>query len=68
MGAHVFISYSHRDDEYVERLKRHLVEAGLSVWTDSGIDYGGQWPGPHLSCVRAGSTYGVQHQAHPVQR
>jgi len=42
--GHVFISYSRRDGEYVGRLERHLIEAGLSVWTDSGIDYGSQWP------------------------
>jgi hypothetical protein len=43
MVAHVFISYSHGDREYVERLKKHLVDAGLSVWTDTGIDYGSRW-------------------------
>jgi TIR domain len=41
--GHVFISYSHLDGEYVGPLERHLVEAGLRVWTDRGIDYGDQW-------------------------
>jgi hypothetical protein len=44
MGGHVFISYSHADGNYVERLKRHLEHAGLTVWTDGGIDYGSRWP------------------------
>jgi hypothetical protein len=35
---------AHGDGEYVERLKRHLEKAGLTVWTDSGINYGGRWP------------------------
>ena len=44
VGGYVFISYSHGDLEYIEQLKRHLIEAGLTAWTDSGIDYGSQWP------------------------
>jgi hypothetical protein len=44
IGTHGFISYSHGDGQYVERLKRQLVEAGLTVWTDGGIGYGSQWP------------------------
>jgi outer membrane protein assembly factor BamB len=43
VAGYVFISYSHDDGEYVDRLKRHLADAGLIVWTDRGIDYGSQW-------------------------
>jgi hypothetical protein len=39
----VFVSYSHLDGAYVERLEQHLVEAGLKVWTDRGIEYGSRW-------------------------
>jgi hypothetical protein len=43
VSGHAFISYSHLDAEYVGRLKIHLAAAGLTVWTDEGIDYGAQW-------------------------
>ncbi len=42
-GRHIFLSYSHADAAYVNRLKAHLTVHGLEVWTDEGIDYGAQW-------------------------
>jgi len=44
----VFISYSHQDKEWLERLKVHLkplVRSGLEVWDDTRIQAGGDWRG-----------------------
>ena len=35
----VFISYSHKDTEYVHRLQEDLVKQGFSFWMDDRIDY-----------------------------
>jgi hypothetical protein len=40
MGA-VFISYSHKDGEFVERLRQAMSSVGLSIW----IDHEGLLPG-----------------------
>ncbi len=42
--AHIFISYSHKDNEYTHGLARALEQKGFSVWIDDRIDYGSQWP------------------------
>src|SRR3954468_19310103 len=42
----VFISYSHKDQEWLERLKRHLkplVREGLECWDDTHIRPGDDW-------------------------
>ncbi len=43
----IFISYSHKDEVWKDRLKSHLVvleKAGrISVWDDRKIDPGGEW-------------------------
>ncbi len=43
----VFISYSHEDEAWKDRLKSHLLmleKAGrVSVWDDREIDPGGEW-------------------------
>ena len=42
----VFISYSHVDQEWLERLKRHLkplVREGLDCWDDTHIRPGDDW-------------------------
>ena len=42
--GHIFISYSHKDAEYVYRLQEELVKQGFSVWMDDRIDYDAPWP------------------------
>ena len=42
--GHIFISYSHKDKEYVHRLQEELLKQGFSVWMDDRIDYGTPWP------------------------
>ncbi|UOY00123.1 toll/interleukin-1 receptor domain-containing protein [Blastococcus sp. PRF04-17] len=41
--THVFISYSRRDKEYVNRLAQFLKQAEISVFYDSEIGYSAQW-------------------------
>ena len=42
--GHIFISYSHKDSKYVEKLEKKLIEEGFTVWIDHRIDYGTRWP------------------------
>ncbi len=37
---HVFLSYSHKDGEVMQRVRDSLRTAGLGVWTDEGIEPG----------------------------
>ena len=42
----VFVSYSHADKEYLERLRTHLAlleRRNIKVWTDQDIEPGMQW-------------------------
>jgi hypothetical protein len=48
VAGHVFVSYSHADDDYVRRLVARLQAEGFDVWSDEGIDVGSQW----ISVVR----------------
>ena len=32
--SHIFISYSHKDSKYVEKLEKKLIEEGFNVWID----------------------------------
>jgi hypothetical protein len=42
--VNVFISYSHRDNDYVHKLQKALQGEGFDVWIDDRIDYGTEWP------------------------
>ena len=41
--GHIFISYSHKDTAYVEKLEAKLIREGFDVWVDHRIDYGSRW-------------------------
>ncbi len=41
--GHIFISYSHKDTAYVEKLEKKLIAQGFDVWVDHRIDYGSRW-------------------------
>lgn len=41
--AHLFISYSRRDIEYVRKVVESLLERGFDVWFDAQIEYGDNW-------------------------
>jgi formylglycine-generating enzyme required for sulfatase activity len=41
--SHIFISYSHKDKEYVHKLHEALKNEGFDVWIDDRIDYGDKW-------------------------
>jgi hypothetical protein len=38
--AHIFISYNRDDTRIMRRIKKTLLEAGLEIWTDEGIEIG----------------------------
>lgn len=40
----VFISYSHKDKNFVHKLTSELIRRGFSVWVDDRIDIGSRWP------------------------
>ena len=40
----IFISYSHKDTEYANRLADSLEARGIHVWIDERIDFGARWP------------------------
>ena len=42
--GHIFISYSHKDIGYAQKLVRALEQEGFSPWVDERLDYGSQWP------------------------
>ncbi len=42
--SYIFISYSHKDSEYVQELATTLEDEGFEVWIDERIDYGSAWP------------------------
>ncbi len=42
--GYIFISYSHKDKDYVHRLQDALQNEGFEVWIDDRIDYGDEWP------------------------
>jgi len=39
----IFISYSRKDQDYVNKLVEALREQELPWWIDNKIDYGDQW-------------------------
>ena len=41
--GHIFVSYSHKDTAYVEKLEKKLISEGFDVWVDHRIDYGSRW-------------------------
>ena len=41
--SHIFISYSHKDKEYVHKLQEALQTEGFDAWIDGRIDYGDEW-------------------------
>ena len=42
--GHIFISYSHKNKNYVHKLQEALHSKGFEVWIDDRIDYGDEWP------------------------
>jgi len=42
--GHIFVSYSHKDKEYVHKLQEILQSEGFEVWIDDRIDFGDEWP------------------------
>ncbi|MGA7192350.1 MAG: SUMF1/EgtB/PvdO family nonheme iron enzyme [Anaerolineales bacterium] len=41
--GYIFISYSHKDRDYVHKLQDALQTEGFEVWIDDRIDYGDEW-------------------------
>ena len=40
---YIFVSYAHRDADRVFEVIRRMIDAGLRVWFDEGIDPGTEW-------------------------
>ena len=43
---HVFVSYSHADEDYLKRLRVHLgllERRNIQIWTDKDIEPGMKW-------------------------
>lgn len=43
MGDYVFISYSHKDSDRIHPLIKRMMDDGISIWYDNGIDPGTEW-------------------------
>ncbi len=41
---YIFVSYSHRDMQFVHQVISYLQNAGYRVWFDGGIEAGSEWP------------------------
>ena len=41
--AHIFVSYSHKDQIYARAFANDLRKHGFDVWIDDRIDYGDRW-------------------------
>jgi len=54
----VFISYSRKDLEFVQRLADDLIAAGLEVWYDlSGLEAGSRWGGEIQKAIKASQYF-----------
>jgi hypothetical protein len=42
--GYLYISYSHKDRDYVQKLSEKLEQEGFEVWIDERLDYGSEWP------------------------
>jgi len=56
-GPQVFISYSHRDKKWLDRLQVHLApllqNGGITVWADTQIRPGQEWKSEIESAMAA---------------
>jgi hypothetical protein len=43
VSSPVFVSYSHTDRQYVDKLVAFLRSEGFDIWIDDGIEIGTQW-------------------------
>src|SRR5687768_16488788 len=41
--SHIFVSYKHDDDAFVQALEKRLEEVGIEVWTDKELLAGDDW-------------------------
>jgi hypothetical protein len=40
----VFISHSHKDEDYALKLVNEMKHRGIEIWIDDRIEYGDEWP------------------------
>jgi len=57
-AKNIFISYSHKDKEWLDRLNSHLLafskeEAGINCWSDSEIKAGDKWKQDILEALKS---------------
>ena len=56
---YVFISYSHKDKEFVYPLLSSLYDAGLNYWYDRELKYGDDWTEEAEQAMRSDNCLGV---------
>ena len=56
-GGHVFISYSHKDRDYVSRLVKHTEALGFQVYWDGQLEVGGRWHRELMDKVRTCAAF-----------
>src|SRR5438105_4916513 len=50
---HVFLSYSHTDSAFAERLKSDLLAKGINIWSDSELQAGTSWDEEIRKAIKA---------------
>ena len=56
--AHIFLSYSRRDSEFVDRIAADLQKMGFRTWVDrSGIAGGDQWRKEIVGAIHSASVF-----------
>lgn len=57
--AHIFISYSRKDQTYARKLADSLLDNGFDVWFDERIEYGENWENAIFRAIDACAAFVV---------
>ncbi len=59
MAAHVFVSYSRKDQAYARKLANEFRRRDFEVWMDDRIDYGDRWWRTIVQAIRTCAAFVV---------